>query len=347
MAYGSSYKSSSGIGTDQSTTPERPAAGGTGTAVSDSPLRGASNPNLPSSTIDNKRKVDNSVLKFPDDLADDFYISFNTFKYSNERPSESRRTFKFYKPIVLPLPANLTDSASASYNQDNLFYAANLARNTLSNMANEKGIAGTASYIASKEGYNDIVSKSMDVIKNIDGSNLALGAAVNTLSAAGGPIAAAAKSIAQLTSNPFPIMTFQGTSFKPAFTFDWVLYPESLSEAKKIKSIIGFFRKEMLPERMEQNTSILKAPSIFEIKIHPYIARVFKRCVLTNMTVGYAPNGPSFIYDVTAEVNSVDNQKYPSSISLSLTFQEIEVWLANDYLDDEEFFFDPRPEFFK
>ncbi len=347
MAYGSSYKSSSGIGTDQSTTPERPAAGGTGTAVSDSPLRGASNPNLPSSTIDDKRKVDNSVLKFPDDLPDDFYISFNTFKYVNERPEESRRTFKFYKPIVLPLPANLTDSDSASYNADNLFYAANLAKNTLSTMANEKGIGGTVSYIASKEGYNDIVSKSMDVMKNIDASNLALGAGVNILSAVGGPVAAAAKSVAQLTSNPFPIMTFQGTSFKPAFTFDWVLYPESLSEAKKIKSIIGFFRKEMLPERMEQNTSILKVPSIFEIKIHPYIARVFKRCVLTNMNVGYEPNGPSFIYDVTAEVGSTENQKYPSSVSLSLTFQEIEVWLANDYLNDEEFFFDPRPEFFK
>ena len=344
MAYGSSYKSGNGLGAEQSSAPERPATG----SGSSSPLRGASNPNLPSSTIDDKRKLDNSVLKFPDDLADDFYISFNTFKFVNERPSESQRTFQFHKPIVLPLPANLTDSASASYNADNLFYAANLARNTISNQMNQRGIGGATEYLFSKEGYNEVVSGAMNAVKNIDPANLALGAAVNTLSAVGGSLAAAAKSSVQLTSNPFPIMTFQGTSFKPAFTFDWTLYPESVSEARKIKSIIGFFRKEMLPERMEQNTSILKSPAVFEIKITPSgIARVFKRCVLTNMGVSYAPNGPSFIYDVTAEIDSVNNQKYPSAVSLSLTFQEIEVWLANDYYNQEEFSFDPLPEFFK
>lgn len=343
MAYGSSYKSGSGLGAEQSTSPERPAASGSG-----SPLRGVSNPNLPSSTIDEKRNSDNSVLKFPDDLADDFYISFNTFKFVNERPQESQRTFQFHKPIVLPLPANLTDSASASYNADNLYYAGNLARNLISNQVNQRGIGGATEYLLSQEGYNAAVNSVMTAVKNIDPANLALGAGINALSGMGGPAAAAVKSAVQLTSNPFPVMTFQGTSFKPAFTFDWVLYPESVSEAKKIKSIIGFFRKEMLPERMEQNTSILKSPAVFEIKIIPTgIARVFKRCVLTNMGVSYAPNGPSFIYDVTAEVESPNNQKYPSSVSLSLTFQEIEVWLANDYYNQEEFFFDPRPEFFK
>ena len=130
-------------------------------------------------------------------------------------------------------------------------------------------------------------------------------------------------------------MIFQGTGFKPAFTFDWTLYPES--EAKTIKTIIGFFRREMLPERIETNTSVLKTPSIFEIKIKPSgIARVFKRCVLSNMAVNYAPSGPSFLTDSTG-----NQQKYPSAVSLSLTFQEIEIWLANDYLPLESDSFDP------
>ena len=344
MPYGSSYKSGSGLGAEQSSAPERPAAG------SGSPMRGATNPNLPSSTIDEKRKTDNAPLKFPEDLADDFYISFNVFKHAFERPPESyrsrdaARTFDFMKSIVLPLPTNLTDSASAGYNSENLYYGLDLMRKELSNQFNQRGIAGTAQYFASKEGYNDAVGNVLNKVKQIDPGNLALGIGVNVLSGVGGPITAAIKSASQLTANPFPVMIFQGTSFKPAFTFDWVLYPESSSEAATIKKIVGFLRKEMLPERMDTNTSILKTPSVFEIKITPIgIGRTFKRCVLTNMGVNYAPNGPSYLADTTAN----SGQKWPSSIAISLTFQEIEVWLANDYHTEEEFFFDPRPEFTK
>jgi len=343
MAYGSSYKSGSGVGAEQSTAPERPPAG------SGSPMRGATNPNLPSSTIDEKRKTDNAPMKFPEDLADDFYISFNVFKHAFERPPESyrsrdaARTFDFMKSIVLPLPTNLTDSFSAGYSSENLYFAGDALKNQLSTDLRKEGIGGTASSYASKEGLNRLVGSVMDTVKNTDPGQLALGLGVYGLSGMPGAAAAAVKSSLQLTTNPFPVMIFQGTNFKPPFSFDWVFYPESGSEAATLKKIIGFFRKEMLPERMDTNTSILKTPSVFEIKITPIgIGRTFKRCVLTNMGVNYAPNGPSYLTDVIAS-----QQKWPSSIAISLTFQEIEVWLANDYRTEEEFFFDPRPEFTK
>lgn len=310
------------------------------------PMRGVSNPNLPSKTIDEKRKEDNSPLKFPQDLAEDFYISFNTFKHAFERPQESYRTFLFKKSIVLPLPTNLTDGNSAGYNAENLYYLGNAGKELASSLMNEKGIGGAVSYAFSKEGIN---AATQSIVQGVNrfaadpkaaAKNLALGVGVNLLSGAPGVIPAAAKSSLQLSANPFPVMIFQGTSFKPAFSFDWTLYPESLAEAVIIQKIIGYFRKEMLPERVDTNTSILKNPAIFEIKITPNnISRTFKRCVLTNMGVNYAPNGPSFLTDVTG-----NKEKYPSAVSLSLTFQEIEVWLANDYYNEEEFLFSPRSE---
>jgi hypothetical protein len=341
MPYGSSYKNGNGVGAEQSTAPERPASG------SGSPMRGVTNPNLPSTTIDDKRNTNNTPVKFPEDLADDFYISFNTFKHSQERPQEAKRTFVFEKSIVLPLPANLTDGNSAGYSAENLFFLGNAGKELATSLMNEKGIGGAVSYALSKQGLNaaaESITQGMNKIAanpRAAAETIGLGVGVNVLSGTPGVTAAAAKSALQLSANPFPVMIFQGTSFKPAFSFDWVLYPESRAEANDIKKIIGFFRKEMLPERDETNTSILKTPAIFEIKIVPKgIARTFKRCVLTNMGVNYAPSGPSFITDVTG-----NREKFPTAVALSLTFQEIEVWLANDYTNSEDSYFDPNAEF--
>ena len=345
MAYGSSYKSSSGVGAEQPTAaPERPSTG------SGSPMRGVTSSTLPSSTIDGKRNTDNAPLKFPEDLADDFYISFNTFKYTSERPQEAKRTFRPIKSIVLPIPSNMTDGYSAGYNAQNLFIAGNAIREAATSSFNQNGIGGTVKTAFSKEGLNNATAKVADVLDAMSGNmpaiagKAALAGAVYFAEGVGGQLGAAAKSSLQLSVNPFPVMIFQGTSFKPAFSFDWVFYPESNSEAVTIQKIIGFFRKEMLPERDETNISILKTPAIFEIKINPVgIGRTYKRCVLTNMGINYSPNGPSYLVDTTAN----SGQKWPSSIAVSLTFQEIEVWLANDYHNEEEFFFGPRPEFTK
>ena len=89
----------------------------------------------------------------------------------------------------------------------------------------------------------------------------------------------------------------------------------------------------MLPEMVEGNPSILKSPAVFEVKMVPdEYTRQFKRCVLTNMGVNYTPNGTTFI---KSNDGTGDAAKVPAAVSLSLTFQEIEVWLADDYSADE------------
>lgn len=336
----STGKSSSGLNGSSSSasTPTKSTTPQTKSASS------SSKTTLPEKKIEEKRSNlligNKSPLVFPSDLSPDYYISFNAFKHSQERPDESKRTFKFDKAVYLPLPGNITDSFSAGYDQENLYIFGNAAKEGM-NALMSSDTGGTSSIAnVMKKNLPDMgakaVSGALEKIKN-DPSGTAktagATAAAFMLSGASGPMAAAAKSSFQVTTNPFPVMIFSGTGFKPAFSFDWTFYPESLEEAQLIRKICNYFRREMLPEMVEGNSSILKTPAIFELKMVPdEYTRQFKRCVLTNMGINYAPNGPSFI---RSDDNEVSPTMVPSAVSLSLTFQEIEVWLADDYFNDE------------
>jgi hypothetical protein len=63
--------------------------------------------------------------------------------------------------------------------------------------------------------------------------------------------------------------------------------------------------------------------------------RKFKRCVITNLSVNYTPNGLSFL------AGKKGDQPHPAAVLLSVTFKEIEVWLANDYHKTEDLSFSP------
>ena len=278
---------------------------------------------------------DNAPLVFPSDLGDEYYISFNAFKYTNDRPQESKRTFLPNKHIKLPLPTNLTDNYSSAYKAEDLFVVGNAVKEGMSSLVANGVVKGLESITPNTIG--SAAAKGMDYLAKNKEKLLATGA-VFALSGTGGQLASAAKSSLQLTTNPFPVMIFQGTGFKPAFTFDYIFYPESYEEAETIKSIIGLFRKNMLPEKMTGNESILKTPAIFEIQVTPSdILRKYKRCVLTNMGISYAPSGISFVKDPNKSPRA-----NPTATSLSLTFQEIEVWLGDDYSSSELYNYGPE-----
>lgn len=294
---------------------------------------------LPEKEIDEKRSStllgNKSPFIFPSDLSTDYYISLNAFKFSQDRATEVKRQFSYEQSVYLPLPGNISDSFGASYEKENLFFFGNAAKEGMNSMMQEGGTVSIQN--ALNQNLGNLAGKGatnlVNTIKNDPmgaGKNALAGALTYLVSGAGGPLAAAAKSSMQVTTNPFPVMIFQGTGFKPPFSFDWTFYPESLEESKTIRKIIGYFRREMLPEMMAENKSILKAPAIFEIKMVPdAYMRQFKRCVLTNMNVNYTPNGATFLS------SSSEDAKVPAAITMSLTFEEIEVWLADDYYASE------------
>ncbi len=335
MPYGSSYKSGSGLGAEQPVTPVRQSSSYTSSAQV--------SPTLPDKTIEENRSTtlnsENAPIQFPSDLGTDYYISFNAFKHEIEKPEDTRRSFSFKKSINLPLPTNLSDNYSADYNSENLYFVGNALKQGLTEFSSGPGgiIGGFENLNMNSAGKKG--AEALNYLANNKG-NIAAAAGVMALGGMGGPMGAAAKAAFQVTANPFPVMIFQGTRFKPPFTFDWTLYPESREEAVIIRNIVGFFRREMLPETYPGNPAILKTPSVFEIKMTPELSlRKFKRCVLTNMNVNYAPSGVSFLNDVTKVSDGLGSD--PTATSISLTFQEIEIWLADDYGTSEETQFRP------
>ena len=127
MPYGSSYKSGSGLGAEQPATPARQSSSYTSSAQVST--------TLPEKTIEGNRATtlnsENAPIQFPSDLGTDYYISFNAFKHEIEKPEDTRRSFTFKKSINLPLPSNLSDSHSADYNGENLFFVGNAIKQGL------------------------------------------------------------------------------------------------------------------------------------------------------------------------------------------------------------------------
>lgn len=273
-----------------------------------------------------------SPLVFPPDLADEIYIEFNAFTPNTTRAEEAKRTFTFEKSLYLPFPQSVTDQYGASYSQDNLFFGGEFLKNSLDTLMTSSGTKKIenlmpGSGVADRAG--NLIASVMEKIGASPTKSLAA-AATYGLSGVGGPIAAAAKTSLNVTTNPYPVMIYQGTGFK-SFAFSWTFFPESSKESDIIKKIIGYFRREMLPERIDGVESILRYPAVFEIKIRPEV-KVFKRCVISNLDVNYTPAGPAFVKEFPVQSS---NFIEPAAITMTISFQEIEMWLANDFHSEE------------
>lgn len=285
-----------------------------------------------------------SPLVFPSDLTDGFYIEFNAFKANQERPEEATRTFSFEKSVYLPFPQSVTDQYGASYSQDNLFFGGDFIKTSLNELMTSNGTKKVENLLPGGGAADRAGIILADLIKKTTDAPKQAAAAVATygLTGVGGPIGAAAKASLNVTTNPYPVMIYQGTNFK-SFAFSWTFFPESPAESDTISRIIGYFRREMLPERIDSTPSILRYPAIFEINIQPEI-KMFKRCVVSNLDVNYTPAGPAFIKESPKPQSSsfftnIDLVE-PAAITLTISFQEVEMWLANDFKTSEVEFFD-------
>lgn len=127
-----------------------------------------------------------------------------------------------------------------------------------------------------------------------------------------------------LAQNPFMTVLFKNPEFK-THSFTWRLVPREPEEARIVNRIIREFKRALLPD-IAKNTSgtLLNYPDTVIIGFYGgdnYLYR-FKPCVITDMTVNYAPaTTPSFFKG---------QENVPTEIELSLSLQEIEYWTKVD-----------------
>ena len=172
--------------------------------------------------------------------------------------------------------------------------------------------------------------------KSADTNNISNFGAVGLANLSGQPILKAlATAGTGLVTNPMLELIYSSPSFRQ-FSFNFMLYPRSEKEAKQVQDILNTLRFHSAPE-IKRNTGgfFLIPPSEFDIsfmyngKANPNIDRV-STCVLTNMSVDYAPKG-FHAYEVGGENDAkLGRTGMPVGIGLSLSFMETQI-LTKEY----------------
>ena len=228
--------------------------------------------------------------------------------------SSVRKTTRRIKDsIALYLPANVTDTTSATYEDSptGILGVGLTDVIALGKEFNEKDFEATG-----KIGAKAFKDFSEQVLRNIGG------AFVEALTGTEGAIPLANKVFGR-ADNPFVEVFFNSMNVR-TFQYNFNFAPRNEDETLEIQQIIQLFRFHMAPELQERNSRYLTLPSEFDIHYmykaadgNSYENDYYNRigtCVLENVSTNYTPNGVKSFGDGA-----------PTQITMSLTFRETEV----------------------
>lgn len=218
--------------------------------------------------------------------------------------------------VVLPIPTNLTDNFSVSYNDAKLGAVTGaLVETGVKIMQGSQDLMSkeTGSTVAAAAGV-----AARDKISRIGGETL-----INNIDKAVGAV-----------PNPHLAAIFQDIGLREhSFTFRFS--PRNSEESRTLKNIIKNIKIRILPGASGGNGStgpLFTFPDTVDVSFGPKeeIPYKFQRCVVTSFNVNYAPNGtPSFFKDGS-----------PTDIEMSISLKEIRVFTREDLLSQKD---DPKP----
>jgi len=218
--------------------------------------------------------------------------------------------------VYLPMQPGLAESSSVNWGGETLnaieAAAANIAGSTVEGAS--KG---------NKELLAGLIGGSKDAIKTVFGE----GGVTSKDVAAYFAGQAVGKNVFTRTTgkimNPNLELLFSGPALR-TFNYNYQFTPREKREAREIRSIIKFFKKQMAPKR--KGKLFLESPNVFKLKYifkgggqHPFLNKI-KLCALQSFNVQYTPDGSYMTYD--------DGSM--TSYTCSMTFQEL-----NPIFEDE------------
>jgi hypothetical protein len=302
------------------------AGGGSGNAATTASNPDAQGGSTPTSPQQPSQQASGATLVYPNDLAstDQDRIKFQALTYSPKTlPSQG---FESITPnysaapgqgaVFLPVQASISDQNSVGWEPDTL--------NPI-----EKVAIGLSKNVMKAGSTEDVTARVTEQFKNaMESLKVEKGAAGEAFRTW---LAGQAVGVNNLLSrlngqvlNPNLELLFQGPQLRP-FSFTFKLSPRNAAEAKTVKEIINYFKRNMAP--IVSDTGLfIKAPNIFKIEYqyknaeHPGINKI-KECALTNCSVDYTPLGTYMTYPEGTMV----------SYTMSLQFQELEPVYSRDY----------------
>jgi len=232
--------------------------------------------------------------------------------------ADDRMNEKRIGSVFLPMQGGLADSSSVSWNEDKLdplaAMGAKIAGNTIAGAGDgmvdaAKGLIDSSGDAARKvfAGVDENVVSTFFAGKAIGNDKLLTRGTGKVL-------------------NPNLELLFSGPTLR-TFAYSYKFTPREDKEAKMIRSIIRFFKKNMAVQRDESGALFLKSPNVFRLKYifkgrdqHPFLNKI-KLCALTSCNVQYTPDGNYATYD--------DGSM--TSYGMSLSFGELNPIYDKDY----------------
>ena len=242
--------------------------------------------------------------------------------------------------IILPMPSNIEDSNSVSYDGDTLNGLTAFGLNVFEGVAGHAGadfkkllgspsertteierllnVPGVAAANANitADAVKDYLNKYLAASAvNIFGSNVS----VNSLFA---------RTQGKIL-NPNMELLFNNVTLR-TFRFSFKMTPRDENESLQVKAIIRSFKRNMAAITTTGDELFLKTPNIFELQYkkgnlaHPFLNK-FKQCALSDMSVNYTGENVYATY----------NDGTPISVILNLTFKELVPIYQSDYPDED------------
>jgi hypothetical protein len=255
-------------------------------------------------------------LSFPADLTSSktpAFLELHFKKYSRSDPFSSG-TLSGSEKVFLPLPDNFAFNHSVKYDQRDTGILGDVVQSSAGKdmvVAAEQGNL-TAAMEIGKAKLNELnETEARNAIQNV----LARVAYSNLSDTDVGGLAA---QIAGAIPNPHPSVFFKGLELRQ-FTWNWKLVPRTVADANNIKQIIKFLKQKILPS----------APPGGSKLIYPYLLRPvvngsdlgnFKTAAVRSLMINFSGEGQSAFF--------IDGN--PVSILLSMEFQEVEMYTAED-----------------
>ena len=218
------------------------------------------------------------------------------------------------------MPDNLTYNEQVEWQAADLGAMSGLAKGQSTDSLAGAGFSQLGSIISGGAGA---------LVSGVLGGGVAGGAVLGALGG-GSTVQGTIESQLKLRANPFKEQTFQGIPFRP-FEFSWTFSPTSEKEVKDIKDIINQIRGHSKPDYGEGGKFFFKYPHEFKIEfltfdtneelIHNEYLPKLKNCICKSVNTNFATAG-WYSFEKGA----------PTSITLQLQFEEIEIITKDDVL---------------
>jgi hypothetical protein len=260
--------------------------------------------------------IDPAYSIFPSDLSSHYMaFLFKRHKYDGH----SKEKLNLVNTILLPISQNVVEQINVDYNTSALGAVRGEISDLIAEGSRESAGAAGGKFVKGAAAFLAGIFNT----ETYTGGNDILGAATLGLRTGNEYVAAGLNRFFGSAPNPHLTVLFQGVGLR-THNFTWKLSPANRDESVTLSRIINAFRGAALPARGAHNLT-LDYP--YEVDIFIGGSKVehlyhFKRSVIRNFSVNYAPDGtPSFFRDGGA----------PTAVQLQLDLMETEIHTRGDY----------------